>query len=188
MAKAKTQDMVSRMSEELKQLDSASRARVIEGVLDDFGTIDPDGPIFDLCGLLFAPTAFENDLQTIVDRTSISARIENITGNQIDVGETFDIVVNVRNCTGWGLRDVRLTATNTGFARVNGTNSASFGDLANRQAAPAQVFTCVADTATPTDAPNVADTLINLSVSAVVDLDSRARTTRKSVQGEIDDG
>lgn len=164
---------IEALHNELATLPDTARAAVIEDVMNVQRGLD-------LCGLAIS-TPLENDLKTIIDRVRINANISGIVGTTINVGETFNVNVTVRNCTAHDLKNVKLTARNTQFATVTSPPSFDLGDLANAAPLVSRTFQCKALAATPT--PNgPADTLIALSVSANVDLRS---FLSEKVQGEI---
>ena len=99
----------------------------------------------------------------------------------INTGEFFTVTVKVRNCTGHDLREASLRASGTSFASVVGASSVSLGDMTNASPEKTAVFQAKAIAVTPTPT-GPADTLINLNLSANVDLRG---TVAKTVQGQV---
>jgi hypothetical protein len=159
---------------QLAALPESARAAVLEQAVIDLPTID-------FCGLILVPTALENDIKTIMGRVRLTPTLGGFAGSVINVGEAFTVTVKVRNCTGHDLSNVRLRAGGTSFASVTGASSVDLGDLPNASAEQTVVFQCQATAVTPTPS-GPADTMINLSLTANVDL--RGTATR-TVQGEV---
>jgi hypothetical protein len=169
-ARKRVADVQSRLA----ALPEAARTEVLEQAVIDLPTID-------FCGLILVPTALENDLKTIMGRVRLTPSLGGFAGSVINTGEAFTVTVKVRNCTGHDLRNVRLRASGTSFASVTGASSADLGDLTNASAEQTVVFQCQATAVTPTPS-GPADTMINLSLTANVDLRGAAS---KAVQGEV---
>jgi len=165
---------VAAVQSQLAALPDSARAAVLEQAMVDL-------PIIDFCGIILTPTSLENDLKSIMGRVRLSGTLGGFAGTVINVGEAFTVTAKVRNCTGHDLRNVRLRAGGTQFASVVGTSSADLGDLTNASAEKTVVFQATATAVTPTPG-GPPDTLINLTLTANVDLRS---TASKAVQGEV---
>ena len=166
---------VAAVQSQLAALPESARTAVLEQEVINLPT-----PI-DLCGLILVQTALETDLKAIMGRVRLTPTLGGFSGSVINVGEAFTVSVKVRNCTGHDLRNVRLRASGTAFASVTGTSSVDLGDLLNASPEQTVEFQGHATAVTPTPG-GPPDTLLNLSLTANVDLRS---SISRTVQGEV---
>jgi len=140
-------------------LPQAAQAAIIESTVNLL-------PPIDVCGLILTPTQLETDIKTIMSRVRITSTLSGFSGSVINVGDTFQLNVKVRNCTGHDLNNVQLIASSTSFASVTSAGTVSLGKLLNAAPDASATFQCKGSAATPT----TSDTLINLTLFANPDL------------------
>jgi hypothetical protein len=131
------------------------------------------------CGLILTPTQFEQDLKTIAGRVTVTARVSS-TG-ALNVGDSFQVVASLKNCSGFHLDNAKLVATGTSFASVTGPSTIDLGDV-NNGATKSATFQCSAIGITPT-LSGPADPVINVFGRILLDLTTATRST--SVLTEI---
>lgn len=165
---------VKELSKELSQLPDAERKAVIEE------TISIGIPPIDLCGLVLSPTALEKDIETILKRVRLDAKLSGFPGSNINVNEPFQVDVKVRNCTGHDLKNVIIYAYGTSYATLTSPNYVTLGNMPNAAPEVLATFKCKAIATTPASTP--ADTLLSLWIHCNVDLRGQRG---EEVKGEI---
>lgn len=157
---------VASLKAELASLPDEGRSVLIEQALVDVPILPP------LCGLILSPTQFEQDLKTIAGRVTVTATLS-ATG-ALNVGDTFQVVATLKNCTGFHLENAKLVATGTSFASVTAPSTVDLGDL-NNGATKSATFQCTATAVTPT-LSGPADPVINVFGRILLDLTTATKS------------
>ena len=116
-------------------------------------------PIF--CPIVLSKTGLETDLDTIMDRVSISTSISGFSGNVLNESELCTVTATVKNCSTHTLVDADLIATDTDHMRVFSGSPAAIGTLGQGQVSVVN-FTCISKN-NPTSG---VEPLINLRLNA----------------------
>lgn len=136
--KLRNRDEVEKLKSALRGLSEGETREVVSEALTNMPGITP--PVF--CPLFPVLTGFENDLETIMDRVTISTVISGFDGNVLNESELFTVTATVKNCSRFELRNAELTASDTEFARVFSGSPADIGVLGQGQVS-VQSFTCI---------------------------------------------